>query len=469
MADWKALDAYLDGWAAKDHIAGYSAYILGPDGPVYTHSSGITNAEGTKHPDENTIFGIASMSKSITALCACILETEGRLRLDDPVTDYLPSFRMPGQPRDAVTIRHLCSHTTGMPPMEVLEWSSAMNSRGRRFGEEGEALRASAPNAMDTIEEVIDYVAHCPHAPIGAPGERYSYSNESFAILSYVIDKAAGMPLEQFMQERVFAPCGMTRSLLDNGFQQSRELAAGNFTSLFTWEDGKQNCDDGWTILPPFRGCAMVKSTSHDMAAYYRMLSNYGVHDGKQVVPHEAVEALLGAAHPLSPIPQMCLGINKRSRPGHIICDHGGGLHGVSTKGALLLGEGYGFALLSNESEADLDAAMWAMENAVTGRPLDESHEWFHASGREFSAPEMLVGVYHGFEGLEDRVTVSAEGGLHAEKKGQRYPLVHCGETRFLAMTDGAVFAHLVFFIRDGKAWGVRYGTRVYTRAEENA
>lgn len=66
----------------------------------------------------------------------------------------------------------------------------------------------TAPNPMATIDEVIDYVAHCGYTTLGAPGEIMSYSNEGYAILSYVIDKAAGMPLEQFMQERHLCAAG---------------------------------------------------------------------------------------------------------------------------------------------------------------------------------------------------------------------------------------------------------------------
>ena len=89
--------------------------------------------------------------------------------------------------------------------MEPLEWSIAMNSR-REESEWSRAMRQSAPNAMATIDQVIDYIAHCPYPTVGAPGENMSYCNEGYAILSYVVDQAAGVPLERFCQERIFAP-----------------------------------------------------------------------------------------------------------------------------------------------------------------------------------------------------------------------------------------------------------------------
>jgi len=467
MMDTQALDAYLTRWAEKKNLAGVSACILGPDGPAYEWTYGFRDAGRSLPVDMDTMFGIASMSKSMTALCLCILQAEGRLSMDDPVCDYFPEFRVPGQPREAVTLRHLATHTAGIPPMEPLEWSIAMNSPHRRDSEWLRQMKRTAPNPMSSIEQVIDYVAHCPYPTLGAPGEVMSYSNEGYAILSYVVDKAAGMPLERFMHERIFAPLSMTRTVLDNGIDEARALSGGNLTSLFEIENGERICDDDWSILPPFRGCAMVKSTARDMAAYYRMIANYGMHEGRQAIPAAAVHALIGEGFPVSPINVMCMGLNKREKAGHVICEHSGGLHGVSTKGGLLLGEGYGFAVLCNQGDEDMDELMWGLYNAVMGLPLEESHMWFIPCGRVFSAPQMIRGRYIDHEGMPSILTIHfGDAGLRGERDGEPFELVYCGATRFLANDpkNHALRFRLEFFIRDGRAWGVRVGTRVFQR-----
>ena len=468
MIDKQALDAHLTSWARKKNLAGVSAYIAGPNGCEYAWNYGFRDAAQSICPDSDTMYGIASMSKSITALCACILHVEGKLDLDDPVSRYLPGFSVPGQPREAVTVRHLAMHTAGIPPMEPLEWSIAMNSPGRQESEWLTAMRRTAPNAMDSIEQILDYVAHCAYRTLGAPGEVMSYSNEGYAVLSYVIDRAAGMPLEQFMQERVFTPLGMTRSILDNGIEAARALSGGNITSLFEIEDGVRVCDDSWSVLPPFRGCAMVKSTARDMAVYYRALSNYGMHEGRRVLPAQAVELLAGKYHPVSPRSLMCMGLYKREKAGHIFCEHSGGLHGVSTKGGLLLGEGYGFSVLCNQGDEDMDELMWGLYNAVCGLPLGESHRWFNPVHEDFSAPEMITGTYISHEGVPCILTVALrDGALERTRDGQTTPLVYCGGTRFLSLDPADPDAQGVrheFLIRDGAAWGVRCGTRVFER-----
>jgi len=466
--DTKTLDAYLDRWAQKNNLAGVSAYMLGPDGQHHSWNYGFRDAQESIMPDSDTMFGIASMSKSMTALCACILHCEGKLSIHDPVVKYLPDFAVAGQPREAVTIRHLAMHTAGIPPMEPLEWSIAMNSEDRSESAWLLSMRRTAPNRMETIEQLISYVASCGYHTLGAPGEVMSYSNESYAILSYVIDKAAGMPLEQYMHERIFMPLGMTRTILDNGIEASRALSGGNITSLFEIIDGKRVCDDAWSILPPFRGCAMVKSTARDMAAYYRMISNFGMHDGVQAIPHEAVELLCGKYHALHELNAMCMGINKRPFSGHVICEHSGGLHGVSTKGGLLLGQGWGFAVLCNQGEEDMDELMWGMYNAVLGLPLETSHRWFNPIGVPFSAPEMITGTYIGHEGVPSVLTIAEQDGrLLRTRDGATTEFAYCGGTRFLSYNPEKDYDQGVrheFLIRDGKAWGVRCGTRVFER-----
>lgn len=467
MMDSAALNAYLTRWGEKKNLAGFSACIMGPDGPAYSFQYGYRDAAMTVPVDEGTMFGIASMSKSITALCACILASEGRLSLDAPVCDYLPGFCVPGQPREAVTVRHLAMHTAGIPPMEPLEWSIAMNSPGRGESEWLTQMKRTAPNAMETIGQVIDYVANCGYPAVGAPGEVMSYSNEGYALLSYVIDQAAGMPLEDFMRERVFEPLGMTRSILDNGIDRARALSGGNITSLFEIVDGVRTCDDAWSVLPPFRGCAMVKSTARDMAVYYRALSNMGMHEGRQAIPARAVDLLIGRYHPLSERAVMCMGLYKREKAGHVICEHSGALHGVSTKGGLLLGEGYGFAVLCNQGDEDMDELVWGMYNAIMGLPLEESHEWFVPAGRAFGEAHMLRGRYIGHEGMPCVVSIRCEGeSLQGERDGEAFSLVYCGGTRFLAQPDapGKTPFRLEFLIRNGRAWGVRCGTRVFAR-----
>lgn len=468
--DTKQLDSFIQNIMKERKLPGVAVSVQGPDGIWFEKGYGYRDLSAATPPDEHTIFGIASMGKSMAALACCILAAEGRMSLDDPVNKYVPDFRVPGNPPDTVCVRHLGMHTTGIPPMEPLEWSIAVNTPDRRSDWDLK-MQASAPNSMSTIEQIIDYIAHCPYPTLGAAGEYMSYSNEGYAVLCYVVDAAAGIPLEQFLDERIFTPLGMTRSTLDVDGSRARAMADGNITALFEiGEDGEPQGDEQWSILPPFRACACVKSTAHDMARYYRCLANAGELDGEQVLPKEAVELMIGAGFAEQIKPVYCMGLNKRVEDGHIFCEHSGGLHGVTSEGALLKGEDIGFAVLCNEGETDVTEILWALYNWVLAKPLDKPHRWLFPTEEPFSEPQALVGDYICHEGVPVIASVYIkDNGLHATKDDKEYTLCHCGQGWFLLMdTENRIQGRMHFHIRDGKAWGVQVYTRVYLRIDED-
>ncbi len=483
--DLKALDEALEKRIKEKKLPGVGCAIYGPNGVIFEKGYGYGNNERTKAIDANTVFGIASMSKSTSTLALCILEAEGKFSFDDPVTKYIPSFRIPGNPPETVLVKHLAMHTAGIPPMEPLEWSIAMNSVDRfadviedeKNGETSDnedcwakQMRRTSPNQMNTIEQVIDYIANCKYKTLGAPGEYMSYSNEGYAVISYIVDAAAGIPLEQFLNERVFGPIGMTRTVLDLDGSEAKKIASdGNITSLFEEVDGESIADDFWSVLPPFRACACVKSTAHDMARYYSCLGNHGVIDGKQVIPAKAVELMIGKRFGEEEKPIYCYGLYKRTKNGHVICEHSGGLHGVSTHGGCLKDEGYGFAALCNQGDCDTDDLCWIMYNMIMGEPLEESHRWLHPVGYDFAEPEALVGTYLCHEGIPAKlkVYIDENGKLKAENAYGPMDMVFCGESWFQGFRKGNLVNRVHFYIHDNKAWAAMVGTRIWQRVED--
>ncbi len=466
--DEKQIDAFLRQKIQEKKLSGVAVAVRGPEGFAFERGYGWRDAARTIAPDGETIFGIASMGKSMAALCCAILAAEGKMSLDDPVAKYVPAFRVPGNPVESVTVRHLAMHTTGIPPMEPLEWSIACNTPGRET-EWSRKMKETAPNAMDRIEQIIEYIGNCPYPTLGGSGEYMSYSNEGYAVLCYVVDAAAGQSLETFLDERVFGPVGMTRTTLDADGSRARVIASdGNITALFEQEGGTLTADEQWSVLPPFRACACVKSTARDMARYYQCLSNRGKIDGKQALPEAAVELMAGAGFPEQEKAYYCLGLNKRRENGHVYCEHSGGLHGVSSQGAFLQGEDYGFAVLCNQGDCDVTELMWALYNWVLGQPLEQTHYWLHAAEGAFSEPEMLTGRYVSHEGVPEILTVFMdEGKLAMEKDGTRYTPVFCGETWFqLLNAEGKVFNCVRFLVRNGQAWGAQVYTRIFQRMD---
>lgn len=471
MHHTKELDEYLGRLFEEKQYPSVTVCVRGPSGILFEKGYGFCDMDKTRPANPDTVYGIASMSKSMTSLACAILETEGRLSFSDPVTKYFPQFSIPGTPPEAVTLRHLAMHTTGIPPLAPLEWSIVMNTPGRT-NQSDRLLQESAPNKMDTIEDIIDFISNSgTYRPLGAPGECMSYSNDGYALLSYVVDQAAGVTLEEFLSERIFKPLGMTRTVLDLDGSQAKVLAEGNLADLFDLDDdGKLYGDQIYSVLPPYRGCACVKSTARDITKYYQMLSQNGTFEGRQIIDPKAVDILIGREFPATETPFYCFGLNKRMKAGRVICEHAGGLHGTSTFGGLIEG-GYSMTALCNQGDVSAEPFVWACYNMILGLPLETSYRWAIPSGQRFSSPDMLVGTYMSREAVPAYCIVSkdSEGNLFADYYEERLVLHHCRETLFSARTpeEPEVQSTVMnFLIRDGRAWGVRCYTRVFQRVE---
>ncbi len=163
------------------HAAGYGAADLG-SGEVF---------------DPATPVRLASVSKAFTAMAIVILEEQGRLSFDSPVTDWVPEVaRFPG-----ITVRHLLTHTSGLPdyygdtsPLE------RMATSGDRMGPLQNAEAASVYQVWGE--------------PVFTPGERYEYSNPGYELLALITERISGMTWGQFLENEIFAPLGMQTAVV---------------------------------------------------------------------------------------------------------------------------------------------------------------------------------------------------------------------------------------------------------------
>jgi CubicO group peptidase (beta-lactamase class C family) len=135
-----------------------------------------------------TNFYLASIAKQFTTMAVMLLQEEGKLDLDAHLTDFFPDFPGYGRP---VQLRHLLTHTSGLPDYYGLIDDYTGLNNGDVY-----ALLLSVDS--------LDF----------APGERYSYSNSAYVLLSRIVELAAGTTFRAFVQERIFTPLGMDRSVV---------------------------------------------------------------------------------------------------------------------------------------------------------------------------------------------------------------------------------------------------------------
>lgn len=237
-----AIDRLVAAHAAREHIPG-AAWAVVVDGEVAHVGTAGTRIAGAEAPvDGDTVFRIASMTKSFTAMAILVLRDEGRLSLDDPVERYLPELRALDYPtRDAprLTLRHLLSHSAGFP--EDNPW--------------GDQQLAATEDEFTAM-----LLRGFPFS--NAPGLAFEYSNLGFAILGRVVTRVAGMPYRDFVATRILKPLGMTSTTLEPLAVPPARLAHG-----YRWEDG------GWKEEPPlpdgaFGAMGGMLTSVRDLARY---------------------------------------------------------------------------------------------------------------------------------------------------------------------------------------------------------
>ena len=177
-------DALLANWHATGGFSGVALVARG-DKILFTQGYGLADRVAGLPNTPPTPFPIGSITKTFTALAIMQLAEAGRLRVDDPVTRFLPDF--PATARDGVTLtlRHLLSHTGGVTP--EFNVSETGDLRERIFAAVGDRLHFT-------------------------PGTQFSYSNTGFAALGLVVEVASGQAWADYLHEHIFAPAGMQSS-----------------------------------------------------------------------------------------------------------------------------------------------------------------------------------------------------------------------------------------------------------------
>lgn len=175
--------------SAQNNIPGYSFGILIDGKLVFKGSGGYANLADSILATTRSMFRVASMSKSFTALAILQLRDQGLLHLDDPIEKYIPSFKGQALTADApaITIRHLLSHSAGFP--EDNPWGD------RQLDDTEAAL-------LELIEKGISFST--------TAGLSYEYSNLGFTILGYIIHKVAGISYDAYIKKNILAPLGMS-------------------------------------------------------------------------------------------------------------------------------------------------------------------------------------------------------------------------------------------------------------------
>jgi serine beta-lactamase-like protein LACTB len=186
----------VDRIAAEGHkqtgAPGMSVALVLDDQLVWSKGFGLADVENNVPARPDTVYRIASISKTIAATAVMQLVERGRVQLDDPIQKYVPAF--PSKGEQTITIRHLLTHTSGI-----------------RHYREGEM---ESRDAYQTVAEAMRVFKDDPL--LFAPGTKYSYSTYGFNLLAGVVEIASGVTYEEYLRQHVWGPAGMRSTYFDH-------------------------------------------------------------------------------------------------------------------------------------------------------------------------------------------------------------------------------------------------------------
>jgi CubicO group peptidase (beta-lactamase class C family) len=294
------IDQFLQSYIDDRRVAGLVAVVLQDGQTVYEKAFGWRDVEARDPMHVDSIFRIASQSKAITSAAVMMLVEEGRIRLAEPVSRFIPEFAkttvaertdtgiaiVPA--RRQIQIRDLLTHTSGMSYGTEVHIAKLYADKGL-----GPAAGAGWYFA-DKDEPVCAPIERLATLPfISHPGDAYVYGY-STDVLGCVVERASGLSLDAFIRTRITGPLGMTDTHFFLPEDKRDRLAVvygsaadARATRSDTGPRGQGAYVDGPRVS--FSGGAGLLSTAHDYARFLEMIRRGGVHNGQRLLGTRAV------------------------------------------------------------------------------------------------------------------------------------------------------------------------------------
>jgi len=294
----KRLDDYMTGVVAQGRVAGMTT-LLARHGKVVEFKTYGKQSLATGQPmNKDTIFRIYSMSKPLTGVAMMILFEEGKWRLDDPVTRYVPEFKNLKVMVKADADGHIIQVEDIKRPPTMREIMSHTAGFGYGLGDKhpvDKLYRSNHVLGSSGLHEMIERTAAIPL--MYQPGADWSYSS-AVDIQGYIVEKLSGMTLGEFLQKRLFEPLNMKDTAFYTGPAKASRLAAVYVGDKETGkiEEAKELFSEKMPDYskPPAMesGGGGLVSTTLDYARFCQMMLNGGELDGARILSPASIQLM---------------------------------------------------------------------------------------------------------------------------------------------------------------------------------
>ena len=260
------MNPYLKSYLKKLHkLDRFSGSVLVAKGStiLFEQTYGKSNKKLNKNNDSNTSFNIASTTKTFGAVAIAKLEEQGKLKFTDPISKFIPGY--PKDIANQVTIHHLLTHTSGI---EIDDYKP-FNLDARKAKSINDLVKSQIKH--------IDSMNEDRRKNFKVLNE-YDYSNENFALLGAIIERASGMSYAKYIEQNIFEPLNMKNSFADiHKVSNHQNKAIG-----YTYKDTEANFIGGTrhenggvgSFLAPAGG---IYSTTRDLYTYFKAINNHTI------------------------------------------------------------------------------------------------------------------------------------------------------------------------------------------------
>lgn len=346
---------------------------------IYQKSFGFANFDTQRMLNDSSVFELASVSKQFTAMSILLLMQKGKLKLTDSLRQFFPEL-----PYSNITIRHMLTHTSGLP-----DYEAAMNKKWDR-------------SKIAFNKDMIAFLA-AEKIPVNfLPGTKWEYSNTAFALLASIVEKKSGQTFQYFLAENIFTPLGMLHSRIYNTRRSLKDTIA-NYAYGYGYSDSLKKYilpdddpDANFVIyLDGIQGDGVVNSTTGDLLKWDRALKNHSLLS-------EATQAEMLKEQELADTVNKVYygyGIAITKKETGTIISHSGGWPGYTTFLGRNIDEDRTIIILSNNN-SNSPALASTIENMIAGKPVVMPYE-HKAIAMDSVAIDKFTGSYQSYSKIK--------------------------------------------------------------------
>lgn len=368
-ANLEELKAAITRVVEVNEVPAVAIAMVDEKGPAWIGAIGKADLEKDIDADEDTLFRIGSTSKMFVALAILKLVEEGKLSLDDKLSELAPdiAFENPWEETDPVRVVHLLEHTTGWDDIHLPEYAH------------------NDPHPV-TLKQGLDY--H-PHSRVSRwkPGSRMSYCNSGPPVAARIVENLSGLDFEAYIAEHFFTPMGMqtmTYRLSDDVIDKGATLYA----------NGNQR-QDYWHII--MRPSGSINASANDMAKFVAFFLNRGAVGSRQLIAPASLKRMEATRSTSAATAGQEAGYGLANYTSGfeqwVYREHNGGVNGGLTELAYLPEARLGHVIMTNSDDGQ---AFQEISDLVRGFETRHLKEKSISREREVSdANREITGYYH--------------------------------------------------------------------------